>query len=173
MVQNGLKISANYFVDRTIPAKKLRRIDTDPKKSVLGINNNDIEFLKIVDEMILDSTISSSKLNENLLLKGNPIIERRPEKDANNNQIPDTKWVNVFVDKKLENVFGEASNVSSIDKDRIRIKVAEALEDLDNLDDNGNIKNTITQIIEKYLQDHPVNIPNDLIIEQRDRKSVV
>ena len=164
------KISADYFVDRTIPAKKLRRTDTDPKKSVLGINNNDIEFLKIVDEMILDSTISSSKLNENLLLKGNPIIERRPEKDANNNQIPDTKWVNVFVDKKLENVSGEASNVSPIDKDRIRIKVAEALEDLDNLDDNSNIKNTITQIIEKYLQDHPVNIPNDLVIDTRNIK---
>jgi hypothetical protein len=162
------KLTSEYLIDKNIPISKLKKRDIDNAKTVLAIDNDEIEFMKIINDMILDSTISSSKLNSNILLKGSPIIENRPEKDANNNQIPDTKWVNAFIDKKLENVTGEANNVSSIDKDRIRIRVAEALEDLDNLDDNSNIKNTITQIVEKYLRDHPVHIPDDLIIDTQN-----
>ena len=77
---------------------------TTPKISDLSITRDKIADSAIINSKILHSSIEGNRLVEDIVLPGTPKILVRPESDAYNNQVPDTRWVkDVLKDYEFSN----------------------------------------------------------------------
>ena len=167
-VNNNISLGAQWIKfnpskmieDFSIPMNKIKpELNNNQVKAGILIYIPNLNKYSIIDlKDILENEVGNSELQGNLAFKGNPTIVDPIDDNKNDDSIATTSWVNKIIDKKLQNFSGGNANVEGIDKDRIRVRVAEALADLDNLDPNGNIKNTIEQIVAEYIQAHYNNL---------------
>lgn len=93
-------VHTNHIMNKSVISDKLddKSVITS-KLDDLGVTTDKIANLAVTDDKINNSTISGGKLITDILFNGTPKIMKRPDDIANNNQIPDTFWVNNKLDK--------------------------------------------------------------------------
>lgn len=97
-----IAIDIDRLENHSIDLSKLKVTSDKPK--VLGIVNDNVEFLNIKEDMIDNSAVTTNKLQRDIKLLGTPTLDVRPSpqsSDINNNgnEIPDTQWVNNKVEE--------------------------------------------------------------------------
>ena len=92
------KFNADYIPEHAIDGTKLFTHPHGPR--VLGITeaNDDVEFILIENNLIVDGAVTNNKIERNVCLLGSPEIEVRPSAYASDSnglgcQIPDCQWV--------------------------------------------------------------------------------
>ena len=68
------------------------------------VTENELHDKSVHENHIMDNSVVSRHLVKDLHFKGSPTIELIPGLDSNNNQIPTTEWVNLYVQQKLNNL---------------------------------------------------------------------
>jgi len=95
-------IGTNHLINDSVTSVKLADASvTTDKLNDASVINSKIGDLQVTNDKIEDKTISGDKLVDDIILNGTPIISQRPTGSADNDQIPDTKWVNDRI-KNLE-----------------------------------------------------------------------
>ena len=87
------ELSGSMLEDKSISREKL--FQSNHSYRVLGVTQPGVppEYLMITSNFIVDGSILPSKLSHNFVLYGTPELTLQPKKDANNNQLANTKWV--------------------------------------------------------------------------------
>ena len=98
-----VQVNSDMIKDQAITKDKLFR--ANHTYEVLGstIADSPPEYLKITHQFIVDGTIIPSKLVRDFVLYGTPELTVPPSEDADNHQIPDTKWVRKTVANMINN----------------------------------------------------------------------
>ena len=134
------KITGDMIEDLSITPEKMYRSE-DPYR-VLGVKDPTCppEYLRITQEFIEDSSIGSSKLAEDLVLRGDVRLANHPAYTSNSYAVPTTQWVRRLVTDSL----GDLSDVTAkIPKDALlpgspRIEVRPPA-DASDMEYNGNM----------------------------------
>lgn len=68
------------------------------------VTENELHDKAVHENHIMDNSVVTRHIVKDIQLKGSPSIELIPGLDSNNNQIPSTEWVNLYVQQKLNNL---------------------------------------------------------------------
>lgn len=163
------KITGDMIEDLSITPEKMYRSE-DPYR-VLGVKDPTCppEYLRITQEFIEDSSIGSSKLAEDLVLRGDVRLANHPAYTSNSYAVPTTQWVRRLVTDSL----GDLSDVNTkIPKDALlpgspRIEVRPPA-DASDMEYNGNmipdcqwVMDRIKEWYDKIVEMNP-DIPEDI-----------
>lgn len=163
------KITGDMIEDLSITPEKMYRSE-DPYR-VLGVRDPTCppEYLRITQEFIEDSSIGSSKLAEDLVLRGDVRLANHPAYTSDSFAVPTTQWVRRLVKDSL----GDLSDVTAeIPKDALlpgspRIEVRPPADACD-LEYNGNmipdcqwVIDRIKEWYDKIIEMSP-DIPEDI-----------
>lgn len=88
-----LQVGTEMLEDLSITKDKI--FQSDHPYRVLGATQAGVppEYLMITHQFIVDGTITANKLEPNFVLHGTPELTSDPLPDANNYQLPSTRWV--------------------------------------------------------------------------------
>lgn len=121
------KVTSDMIQDGSITGEKLWTHPYGPR--VLGITapNEQVEFILIEEDLIVDGAVTTNKLQRSIHLLGSPILEVRPQPNASDQEgggdlIPDCQWVLDRIAEAIENGGIGDNAYKEIDPSRVALE---------------------------------------------------